>query len=105
MLGLHSLSTAADNDVWVLPSSWEQDPATWPSVLLTVWRLWDARNGAIFRNERHLPRDVIIRVCDDLTIWEGRFRFASMISGLRCCHFFLCSYVISISGDWFRLVL
>jgi hypothetical protein len=81
MLGLRSLSTTDDIDVWVIPSSCEQDAATWPSVLLTIlWRLWDARNGAIFRNERHLPCDVINRIRDDLTIWEGRFRSASMKS-------------------------
>lgn len=49
ILGLRLLSTAADNDVWALPSDCQQDPATWPFVFLTIlWRLWDARNGAIF---------------------------------------------------------
>jgi hypothetical protein len=96
MLGIRSLSTAADNDVWALPSDCHQDPATWPSVLLTIlWRLWDARNGAIFWNERHLPQDVIIHVCDDLIIWEGRFSSASMIPGLRQWRVFLRSCVNS----------
>jgi hypothetical protein len=93
-LGLRFLSTAADNDVWALPSVCHQDAATWPSVLLTIlWRLWDARNGTIFRNERHLPQDVILRVCDDSAIWEGRFSSASMIPRLRQWRVFLRSCV------------
>jgi hypothetical protein len=93
-LGLGFLSTTADNDVWALPSVCHQDAATWPSVLLTIlWRLWDARNGTIFRNERHLPQEVIVRICDDLTVWEGRFSSASMKDGLRQWRVFLRSCV------------
>jgi hypothetical protein len=96
-LGLRSLSDATDIDIWALPSGCQQDPVTWPSVLLTIlWRLWDARNGDIFRNERQLPRDVIIRACDDLTIWEGRFSSVSMIPGLRRWRLYLRSCVNSM---------
>lgn len=71
-LGLSLLSDASDTDVWALPSGFQQDPETWPFVLLSILRrLWDARNGAVFRNERQQPRDVITRVCDDLNNLGG----------------------------------
>ena len=83
-IGLGLLSTVDDTDVWTLPTAVQQDPATLPSILLTIlWRLWEARNSTIFRSERHLAREVIGRICDDLTIWEGRFSASSMIPRLR----------------------
>lgn len=88
-------------DVWALPLNCGQEATIGPSVLLTIlWRLWDARNGTIFRNERHLPREVILRVCDDLIIWEGRFRPASRIPGLCRWHLFLRSCVNSTLGAY-----
>jgi hypothetical protein len=51
-IGLGLLSTMDDTDVWTLPTAVQQDPATWPSILLTIlWCLWEARNGTIFRSD------------------------------------------------------
>lgn len=83
-IGLSAISATDDINLWVVPAIMEADSATWPSVLLTLlWRLWDARNGTIFRGETHHWRSTVSRVCDDLTSWEGRFVSGSMVPGLR----------------------
>jgi hypothetical protein len=47
----------------------------WPFILFTIlWRLWDARNGEIFRGELCDSRIIVNRVCDDLVIWRKRLR-------------------------------
>jgi hypothetical protein len=89
-----SLLSAEDVEVWPLPPPSDQDPETWPSILQAIlWRLWDARNATIFRSERLSARNVLSKVCDDLTIWEGRFASASMVPGLRRCHAYLRSCI------------
>jgi hypothetical protein len=39
-----------------------------------LWRLWDARNGEVFRQELSSSRAVISRVCDDLVVWRKHLR-------------------------------
>jgi hypothetical protein len=97
--GLSLLSTAEDVEVWSLPPPSDQDPKTWPSILQAIlWRLWDARNAAIFRSKRLSARNVLSKVCDDLAIWESRFASASMVPGLRQWRTYL-RYCISNQGS------
>jgi hypothetical protein len=89
-----SLLSAEDVEVWSLPPPSDQDPETWPPILQAIlWRLWDARNATIFRSERPSARNVLSKVCDDLTIWEGRFASASMVPGLCRCRAYLHSCI------------
>ena len=81
-----------DMNIWSMPRTLSQDPTTWPSVLLTIlWRLWDTKNGTIFRSEKYTARQVISRVSDDLATWEKRFAAADMVPGLRRWSCFLRS--------------
>lgn len=95
-ISLTSLTKTYDIDILASPSTPGTDLATWLSVLLTIlWRLWDARNGTTFRNERHSARNVASRICYHLTIWEGRFASSSMIPSLRQWCVFFRSCVIT----------
>lgn len=67
-IGFSALASTSDIDAWSFTSATGLDKAVWPSVLITIlWRLWDARNGAIFRGENLSARNVISRVCDDFS--------------------------------------
>lgn len=71
-LHLPNVAALSDVDVWNAPL-----PANlaklWPFVLQTIlWRLWDARNGTIFRHEHPSARSVISKICDDLVVWKHR---------------------------------
>jgi hypothetical protein len=51
--------------------SWNATPGSldiklWPFMLQTI--NWDARNGAVFRNENPSSRSIVSKVCDDLVI-------------------------------------
>ena len=73
-LGMSAAVSASDEDIWRLNPPHGLDDKLWPSVLLTtLWRLWDARNGEAFQNERSSLTQIISRVIDDLTIWRKRF--------------------------------
>jgi hypothetical protein len=64
----------------------------WSSLGSQVHNFGESFTTRFIADER-CPREVILRVCDDLIIWEGRFRPASRIPGLRLWHLFLCSLV------------
>jgi hypothetical protein len=73
-LGLADVATLSDEDVWSFVPPTGLDARLWSFILLTIlWRLWDARNGEIFRREHSDSRIVVNRVCDDVVIW-GLFR-------------------------------
>lgn len=83
-LRMPTLVSVADTELWSFPPPTGLGSAVWPSLLQALlWRLWDARNRAVFRSEQHTSRNVISRVCDDLSIWDGRFVSASLVPSLR----------------------
>jgi hypothetical protein len=70
-LGMESICYNHNQDIWapVLPAN--LDAVLWPFVLLMLlWRIWDARNGHIFRAEGFSGRVVLSRARDDLVIWK-----------------------------------
>jgi hypothetical protein len=72
-IGLGYTATMSDVDIWNTNVPHGLDAALWPFILLTIlWRLWDDRNGEIFRSETSSSRLVVSRVCDDLLIWRKR---------------------------------
>jgi hypothetical protein len=74
-IGLSDPATLSDEDVWNSPTPNGLEARLWPFVFLTMlWRLWDARNGEIFRNELSSSRAVIFRICDDLVVWRKRLK-------------------------------
>jgi hypothetical protein len=74
-LNLSNVASLSDVDAWNADVPPNLDAKLWPFILQTLlWRLWDARNGEIFRNERPSSRSIISKVCDDLVIWRKRFR-------------------------------
>lgn len=93
-IGMPTLSEVEDTDVWSLQPPFGQDHRIWPSILqVLLWRLWDARNRIVFINEQLSSRYVVSRVCDDLSVWEGRFVSASLVLGLRRWRLYLHSCV------------
>ena len=73
VMGLSHISLLSDDEVWNANAPPGLDASIWPFVFLTIlWRLWDDRNGQVFRNETSCSRVVISRVCDDLVVWRKR---------------------------------
>jgi hypothetical protein len=55
-LGLAHVANLDDVDVWNAEVPATMDARLWPFILQTIlWRLWDARNGEIFRQESPHP--------------------------------------------------
>jgi hypothetical protein len=74
-LSLNNVSSLSDVDAWNAEMPANLDARLWPFVLQTVLcRLWDARNGEIFRNEASSARSVISKVCDDFVTWRCRLK-------------------------------
>jgi hypothetical protein len=70
---LSHVAVLSDDDIWdaIIPQG--LDASVWHFVLLTIlWRLWDSRNGEVFRNDVSHHRAVLSRVCDDLVTWRKR---------------------------------
>jgi hypothetical protein len=62
-----------DNDAWSATTPAGLDWSLWPFIFLTIlWRIWDGRNGHVFREEKFCSRLIIFRVCDDLVTWRKR---------------------------------
>ena len=73
VLGLTAVSTSSDDEVWTLRLPRRLDAKLWASVLLTLlWRLWDARNGEVFRGEQTSTVKILTRVTEDLAVWKKR---------------------------------
>jgi hypothetical protein len=64
-----------DVDLWNADVPEDVNASLWPFILQAIlWRLWDARNGEIFRHENPTPRSIVSKICDDLVTWRNRFR-------------------------------
>lgn len=80
-IGFSDISMVSDDAIWDMPSPAGLDQGLWLFVLLTIlWRLWDAKNGEVFRQEASSHRSVLSRVCDDLVVWRKRLRPESVTS-------------------------
>jgi hypothetical protein len=93
-LNLNTVANLSDIDVWNATVPIRLDAKLWPFVLQTIlWRLWDARNGAIFRHETPSVRTVISKICDDLLVWRRRLRCDQDICNLNFwrCYFLSCN--------------
>jgi hypothetical protein len=78
-LSLNNVSSLLDVDAWNAEMPANLDARLWPFVLQTIlWRLWDARNGEIFRNEASSARSIISKVCDDFFTWRYRLKNEKM---------------------------
>ena len=83
MFSIGSVSSLTDEDVWNFATPPGLDAKLWPFVLLTIlWRLWDAKNGEIFRGEYADSRLIINRICDDFVIWRKHLR-NDFVNGLN----------------------
>jgi hypothetical protein len=82
-LGFYGVSFLRDEDIWDFATPPQLDERLWPFVLLTIlWRLWEARNGEIFRHERNSTRLVLARVCDDFVILRKRLKNVGLVNSL-----------------------
>ena len=83
-LKFRNVATLPDVDLCNAGTLPHLDAKLWPFILQTIlWRLWDTRNGEIFRNEFPSSRSIISKVCDDLVIWRKRFRLDQDVTSLN----------------------
>jgi hypothetical protein len=70
-LQLSNIAGLTDDGVWTGCALPHLDATLCLFVLLALlWRVWDARNGEVFRNQTSSSRSIISRVCDDLIVWQ-----------------------------------
>jgi hypothetical protein len=68
-LSLQHATQLSDEGIWAATPPRGLDRAVWPFILLTIlWRIWDGRNGEVFRGEAFLKKVILKRVCDDFVI-------------------------------------
>jgi hypothetical protein len=80
--GLDHVALLSDDEVWNADIPPSLEASLWPFVFLTIlWKLWDSRNGEVFRAEISYHRVVLSRVCDDLFIWRKRLPH-NLVNGL-----------------------
>jgi len=64
-LKFRNVATLPDVDLCNAGTLPHLDAKLWPFILQTIlWRLWDTRNGEIFRNEFPSSRSIISKVCN-----------------------------------------
>jgi hypothetical protein len=62
-----------DEEAWTAQTPPDLEASLWPFVFLTIlWRIWDARNGHVFRNEQFIVRGVLCNVRNDIVTWRKR---------------------------------
>jgi hypothetical protein len=72
-LGIECVCDEDDGGIWSPPLPSAFDIKLWPFVLLDIlWRIWETRNGQIFRGEMFNNHAVLGRVRDDLVTWKKR---------------------------------
>jgi hypothetical protein len=85
-IGMANVRRLTDEEAWRAAPPDGLDAAIWPFIFLSLlWRIWDGRNGHIFRNETFCTRLVLSRVCDDLVIWRKRLPPTLVNSLLSWC--------------------
>ena len=81
-----------DEEIWSIRTPSQLDAKLWPFVLLTILgRLWDARNGEIFRLEPSSSRSIISKICDDLVVWRKRLKRHHDVNSLNSWRHYLLS--------------
>jgi hypothetical protein len=91
-IGMTHVGTLTDDESWRADTPAGLDDSLWPFIYLTIlWRIWDGRNGHVFRNETFCNQSVLAKVCDDLVVWRSRLPIA-LQNGLRawCDHLNTC---------------
>lgn len=99
-LGMSTISNLADDEIWNAntPPGFAK---LWPFVLLTILsRLWDARNGEVFRNETASSRTIITRVCDDFAIWRKHLKQDHDVNSLNDWRSYLLSCNSITQSSW-----
>jgi hypothetical protein len=93
LLGLRNITMMGDDAVWNAGVPQGLDSSLWSFVFLAIlWRIWDARNGHVFRRENFCSRVLLAKVCDDLLIWRHRLprRLVDSLRGwceyISCCN-------------------
>jgi hypothetical protein len=72
--GIQPLHSGLAN-IWKMSPSVHLPPSTWPTVLLTIlWKIWDTRNGLVFRNQVISPQHSVSNVISYLSLWLYRFK-------------------------------
>ena len=72
-IGMGDVGQMTDDEAWEADTPANLEATLWPFIFLTIlWRIWDGRNGYVFRNENFCNRVVLSRVCDDLVTWRKR---------------------------------
>jgi hypothetical protein len=67
------------HEIWLPPQSPALPPSAWPIVLPTLlWKIWDARNTLIFRDQVLCAQTSLSNVISDLSLWLYRFRKPSL---------------------------
>jgi hypothetical protein len=68
-----------------------------------VWRLWEARNGKIFRAESSTSGSIISKVCGDLVVWKHRLRTHMDVTSLNVwrCYLISCNTTTSSASAEF----
>lgn len=97
-LHLSYVTDLSDVDIWNARVPANLDAKLWPFVLQTiVWRLWEARNGKIFRAESPTSRSIISKVCGDLVVWKHRLRTHMDVTSLNAwrCYLISCNTTAS----------
>jgi hypothetical protein len=90
-IGISEMMQLTDEEAWSANAPAGLHAELWPFVFLTIlWRIWDARNGCIFRSENFYTRVVVSRVCDDLVIWRKRLPSDLVDSLLGWCAYLRC---------------
>jgi hypothetical protein len=96
-LNLGDVAALSDVDAWNANVPPHLDAKLWPFVLQTIlWRLWDARNGEIFRNETPSSPSIISEVCDDLVTWRKRLRSDLDVTSLNGWRYYFLSCNTSV---------
>jgi hypothetical protein len=73
-IGMTDISFDHD-DLWTQSLHPLLHPDICPFVMVAImWRIWDARNALIFRQQHIHYNLVLARIIEDLTLWSHRFR-------------------------------
>jgi hypothetical protein len=62
--------------IWCLrpPASCNFPVHVWRAgVAAVLWSLWKARNNLVFNGIPSVPRDILAKCCEEITIWRWRF--------------------------------
>lgn len=72
-VGMAHVGQMSDDEAWAASVPPGLNNLFWPFVFLAIlWRIWECRNGHVFRDEIFCHRVVLSKVCDDIILWRKR---------------------------------